>query len=206
MTKTAEQYQKLRYPIEIVEDEDGRFVATISDLAGCASFGDSIDEAVKGVLEVKDLWIAGRIASGQYIPEPSHLEDFSGKFVVRLPRNLHKSLDHEAKKQDVSLNQYIVHLLSERHMGDAFKKVFEESVRATLAAMVSRPHTIVVNASPGELGGNWHVPNQRCWSFIQQAGAADDDVLDFLPDVTKPPKTLTQVVKQRDRLVFEYDR
>jgi antitoxin HicB len=109
-----QHYLRLRYPMEIIEDEDG-VVATIPDLPGCASFGDTIQDAVRSLSETKELWIKGRVESGLPVPEPTEIEDFSGKFVLRIPRGLHRSLDREARKQGVSLNQYILHLLSERH-------------------------------------------------------------------------------------------
>jgi predicted RNase H-like HicB family nuclease len=119
-------YMSLKYPMEIVEDDDG-VVATIPDLPGCASFGDTIEAAVRSLDETKELWIKGRIDAGQPVPEPSQVEDFSGKFVLRIPRGLHKSLDREAKRQGVSLNQYVLHLLSERHATSKIGQVVEMS-------------------------------------------------------------------------------
>jgi antitoxin HicB len=43
-------------------------------------------------------------------------EKFSGKFVLRLPKSLHRKLARNAKKENVSLNQYAVLLLSERNI------------------------------------------------------------------------------------------
>lgn len=40
------------------------------------------------------------------------LEDYSGKFVLRLPRSLHKLLKEEAAIEGVSLNQYMLYKLS----------------------------------------------------------------------------------------------
>lgn len=112
--KSLKYYRALPYAIEIVPDEGG-YVATIPDLPGCMSFGETIDAAVRGLQEAKELWLEGRLEAGGEIPEPSPVEGFSGKFVLRIPRSLHGSLDYEARKQGVSLNQYILHVLSERH-------------------------------------------------------------------------------------------
>jgi antitoxin HicB len=109
-----QEHLRQKYPIEVVEDEDG-VVASIPDLPGCVSFGETIQQAVENLKAIEELWIKGRVESGQPVPEPSRVEDFSGKFVLRIPRGLHRSLDREAKKQGVSLNQYILHLVSERH-------------------------------------------------------------------------------------------
>ncbi|MFZ0992926.1 MAG: type II toxin-antitoxin system HicB family antitoxin [Candidatus Sulfotelmatobacter sp.] len=121
-----QHYLRLNYPMEVVEDEDG-IVATIPDLPGCVSFGETIEGAVRNLKEIKELWIKGRIDSGQPVPEPSDVEDFSGKFVLRIPKGLHKSLDREAKRQGVSLNQYILHLLSERHATAKIERALEQS-------------------------------------------------------------------------------
>jgi predicted RNase H-like HicB family nuclease len=104
----------LEYIIEIIPDEDG-YVAAVPDLPGCMSSGKTVNAALRGLDEVKELWLQGRIEAGEEIPEPAKIEDFSGKFVLRIPRSLHRSLDHEARKEGVSLNQLILYILSDRH-------------------------------------------------------------------------------------------
>jgi predicted RNase H-like HicB family nuclease len=112
--KDLKEYLALPFPIEIIPDEGG-YIAAIPDLPGCMSSGKTVNAALRGLEKVKELWLQGRIEAGQEIPEPTKIEDFSGKFVLRIPRALHRTLDHEARKQGVSLNQYLVHVLSERH-------------------------------------------------------------------------------------------
>jgi predicted RNase H-like HicB family nuclease len=112
--KDLKGYLALPYSIEIIPDEDG-YIAAIPDLPGCMSSGKTVRAALRGLEEVKGLWLEGRIEAGEEIPEPTKIEDFSGKFVLRIPRSLHGRLDHEARKEGVSLNQYVLHILSERH-------------------------------------------------------------------------------------------
>jgi antitoxin HicB len=100
--------------MEIVEDE-GAWVASVPDLPGCNSFGTTVTDAVSNVQQAKELWMKSRFESGGEIPEPTDEEDFSGKFVLRIPRVLHRSLAHQAQKQGVSLNHYASSLLSERN-------------------------------------------------------------------------------------------
>ena len=58
-----QHYLRLKYPMEIVEDDDG-VVATIPDLPGCVSFGETIEAALRSLNETKELWIKGRVDSG----------------------------------------------------------------------------------------------------------------------------------------------
>jgi hypothetical protein len=64
--------------------------------------------------EARHLWIETAYEDGQDIPLPTYPEEYSGKFNVRLPRSLHRELVAVAERQGVSLNQYVVCLLSRR--------------------------------------------------------------------------------------------
>jgi antitoxin HicB len=125
-------YTHLSYPIEIVEEEDA-IVASIPDLPGCQTFGKNVDEALRSLKETKELWLKGQIDSGRSIPIPSTAEEFSGKFVLRIPRVLHRALHREAQRQGVSLNQYVGFLLAERHSISSLFDTLEvpASLRAT---------------------------------------------------------------------------
>lgn len=43
---------------------------------------------------------------------PASQEDYSGKFIVRLPKSLHMRLAVEAEREGVSLNQYTLYKLA----------------------------------------------------------------------------------------------
>jgi len=113
--RTYAEIMRLDYPIELVK-EDGQFTASYPDLPGCVSFGDSPDEAVSELETVKALWVIGQLEGGNSIPLPSSYEDkFSGKFVIRIPKTLHRLLHLEAGQQGVSLNQYVAYALANRN-------------------------------------------------------------------------------------------
>ena len=59
-------------------------------------------------------WLEVAIERGLVIPEPASESQYSGRFTLRIPKTLHKKLAQHAKKENVSLNQYAIHLLSER--------------------------------------------------------------------------------------------
>jgi hypothetical protein len=59
------------------------------------------------IREAMQLWLEVALEEGIPIPEPRPEEDYSGKFVVRVPRSLHRELVEHAEREGVSLNQYI---------------------------------------------------------------------------------------------------
>jgi predicted HicB family RNase H-like nuclease len=57
-------------------------------------------------------WIETRLSKCFDVPTPINGEDYSGKFVVRIPKSLHPRLVMEADKEGVSLNQFALYKLS----------------------------------------------------------------------------------------------
>src|SRR5260370_38759876 len=88
--KNLEYYLSLKCPIEVVEDE-GAWVASVPDLPGCNSVGTTVTDAVNNVQEAKELWMKSQFESSGEIPEPTDEGGYSGKFVLRIPRVLHRS-------------------------------------------------------------------------------------------------------------------
>jgi len=127
--KLLEYYMSLPYTIKLVREEDGYFVE-IEELKGCMSGGDTIEEAIKNIEEAKEAWLETAIEKGIDVPLPESMREYSGRFVVRVPRSLHKKLVELAKEEGVSLNQLVVHLLSERltvkHLENKIYGVLEE--------------------------------------------------------------------------------
>ncbi|WP_250510331.1 type II toxin-antitoxin system HicB family antitoxin [Caballeronia sp. GACF4] len=107
-----------RYPAQVFwSDEDEGFIATAPDLPGCSAFGESKAEALDELLPAIVAWIESARNAGNPVPGPSHPanDQYSGKFVLRLPKSMHASLAHSAKMDGVSLNQYVVTLLASTH-------------------------------------------------------------------------------------------
>jgi predicted RNase H-like HicB family nuclease len=102
---------QLDYPVDLVRDED-MYVAAYPDLPGCVSMGSNPSEAINNLDEVKSLWIEGRLAAGYTINEPPRAEEYSGKFVLRVPKQLHKMAERRARLEGVSLNSYITSVLA----------------------------------------------------------------------------------------------
>ena len=109
---TLDQYLRLEYPFNVLADPDGGYVIEFPDLKGCLTQADTLDEVAPMAEEARTLWIEAAYENGIDIPLPSYPEEYSGKFVLRLPRSLHRRLAESAEREGVSLNQYVVMVLS----------------------------------------------------------------------------------------------
>ena len=113
--KNANYFMKLpyNYIIQPLKDESGEYYyAKVLELDGCQSTGETFEEAYKNLKEAMRGWIETKLENNFDIPLPVGYEDFSGKFIVRIPKSLHYKLAVEAKQEGVSLNQYALYKLS----------------------------------------------------------------------------------------------
>ena len=113
--KNVEDYMNLpyNYIVQPVTDESGSyFYARVLELDGCQSTGETFEEAYENLREAMKEWIETKLEGGFDVPLPVGYDDFSGKFVVRIPRSLHYRLSVEAEQEGVSLNQYALYKLS----------------------------------------------------------------------------------------------
>jgi antitoxin HicB len=110
--KSLEYYLSLKYPVTIHPDPDGGFVAEIKELTGCLAQGETLEEVYKEIETARRLWIETSFEDRQEIPVPGDIREYSGKFILRVPKTLHRKLDIQAEKEGISLNQYVVSELS----------------------------------------------------------------------------------------------
>jgi antitoxin HicB len=143
--KSVEEYLELPYTIEVVRDsnpENPGWVARVAELPGCITQGDDFAELGEMVLDAMRSWIEVALEDGVEVPEPKGEDEFSGKFIVRVPRSLHQRLVMKAQREDISLNQYVSTVLAGAVFGggeDSFsageevlKRVVKEAVREAL--------------------------------------------------------------------------
>lgn len=63
--KTLDDYMKLSYRMEIVEDKDeGGYVISYPDLPGCITCGETIETAVVNAVDAKKAWIEAALEEG----------------------------------------------------------------------------------------------------------------------------------------------
>ena len=110
-----QDYLKLPYNIVVkhVTDQSGAYYfIKVLELDGCMSDGETLEEAYANIREAMEGWIETALEASLTIPLPFDGENYSGKFVVRLPRSLHAKLAMDAEREGVSLNQYTLYKLA----------------------------------------------------------------------------------------------
>ena len=123
----ADKLAKQAYPITMTKEEDGYYI-TFPDLKGCSAFITSLDELEENVYEAKLSWIQAALMKGWQIPKPAEDSDFSGRFLLRCPKTVHKRLVENAKREGVSLNHYVVSILAGSSLGDRAVQILEERI------------------------------------------------------------------------------
>lgn len=121
MTKKGLQYYlELPYKVLLYPAEEGGYAIEMPELPGCLSQGETLEEAFEMIKDAKKCWLEVALERGIEIPEPIGMEEYSGKFNIRMPKSLHRTLVEKAKEENVSLNQYINYQLA-RGVGYPFK-------------------------------------------------------------------------------------
>ncbi len=118
MENKVEDYLKLPYTIEILretDEDDPGWVASVMELPGCFTQADTFEELPEMIEDAMRGWIGIALEDGLEIPLPRINKEYSGKFVVRVPKSLHRKLVEEADREGVSLNAYINMVLASRN-------------------------------------------------------------------------------------------
>ncbi len=132
--KPLEAYLAMEYPFQVIASLDGGYVIRFPDLPGCVSQTDDLADVGGIAEEIRTLWIETEYEAGADIPSPSYAEGYSGKFNLRLPRSLHRTLAESAAQEGVSLNQYVTMLLARRDVHTQVERRLE-AIEARITAM-----------------------------------------------------------------------
>lgn len=108
-------YLDLNYSYTVVPD-NGAFFVEFPDLPGCMTQVGNEGEIPQAAEEIRTLWIETAHEEGWAIPEPMMYSEFSGKFVARIPKSLHRDLVMAAREEGVSLNAHVSNLLADRNV------------------------------------------------------------------------------------------
>ena len=103
-----------RYSYRVVWSEDDReYVGLCTEFPSLSWLGKTPESALKGIREVVDGVIKDMKRTGEEIPQPISGKRYSGKFMVRVPPEVHRSLAIQAAESGVSLNRIVGAKLSQ---------------------------------------------------------------------------------------------
>ncbi|TCI00174.1 toxin-antitoxin system HicB family antitoxin [Roseococcus sp. SYP-B2431] len=93
--------------------EDQEHVATCAEFPSMSWLAADPGAALAGLRKLIRETVVDMVANGEAPPVPLAEQQFSGKFMVRVPPQLHRRLVIEAKEAKVSLNRHVSHKLAE---------------------------------------------------------------------------------------------
>ncbi|MHC4782780.1 MAG: type II toxin-antitoxin system HicB family antitoxin [Planctomycetota bacterium] len=86
-------------------EEDQEYVGLCSEFPSLSWLKTSPEAALKGIRALVKSTVKDIMENGEQVPEPISSKKFSGKFMVRVPPEVHRHLALEAAESGVSLNR-----------------------------------------------------------------------------------------------------
>lgn len=102
-----------RYTYRITwSEEDNEYVGLCAEFPSLSWLAPLPEDALKGIRQVVAKVVVDLKASGEPVPEPIAVKQYSGKFMIRIPPDLHRRLTIEAAEAGISLNRLASEKLS----------------------------------------------------------------------------------------------
>jgi predicted HicB family RNase H-like nuclease len=104
-----------RYAYRVIwSEEDQEYIGLCAEFPSLSWLAVVPEEALAGVRQVVAEVVADMTANGEAIPEPISARRYSGKFMARIPPDVHRQLALEAAEAGVSLNRLVSAKLSSK--------------------------------------------------------------------------------------------
>jgi predicted HicB family RNase H-like nuclease len=95
------------YAVEFIygETPDEGVVAQVAEWPGCMTAGATREEAIAHLEDAMHDWVNARLRASLDIPEP--MASYSGKVLLRMPRDVHRAAEQRARREGTSLNTWL---------------------------------------------------------------------------------------------------
>jgi len=100
----APKHDKYTYRVTWSE-ADEEYVGLCSEFPSLSWLATSPEAALKGIRNVVAEVISDMMHNGESVPQPIATKRYSGKFMVRIPPDVHRQLAIQAAEAGVSLNR-----------------------------------------------------------------------------------------------------
>jgi predicted HicB family RNase H-like nuclease len=102
-----------RYAYRIAwSEEDQQYVGLCTEFSNLSCFAESPEDALRGVRNIVEDVISDMKKNGEVPPAPLSGRAYSGKFIVRVPPEVHRELAMKAAEEGISLNRLVSAKLS----------------------------------------------------------------------------------------------
>ncbi len=103
-----------RYTYRVTwSEDDNEYVGLCAEFHSLSWLARTLEAALKGIIKVVEGVVKDMQDNGESIPEPIACRQYSGKFMVRVPPEVHRNLAIKAAEFGVSLNRLASSKLSQ---------------------------------------------------------------------------------------------
>lgn len=97
-----------RYTYRVTwSEEDQEYIGLCAEFPSLSWLEETPEKALAGIRKVVKECISDMIANDENVPEPIAIKSYSGKFMVRVPPEIHRALVIQAAEAGVSLNRLV---------------------------------------------------------------------------------------------------
>jgi predicted HicB family RNase H-like nuclease len=91
MAQKKDKNDKYNYRVTWSQDDD-EYVGLCTEFPGLSWLADTPEAAFKGVCKLVHEVVVDMLGNGENVPEPLATKNFSGKFMIRVPPEVHRQL------------------------------------------------------------------------------------------------------------------
>ena len=103
-----------RYTYRVTWSEDDKeYVGLCAEFPSLSWLSTTPEAALKGIRRIVAETIADMESNDEIVPEPIACRQYSGKFMVRVPPDVHRNLAIRAAESGISLNRVVSSKLSQ---------------------------------------------------------------------------------------------
>ena len=104
MAQKIDTHDKYTYRVTWSE-EDAEYVGLCAEFPSLSWLAQTPEAALKGASKLVHEVIVDMLQNGEPVPEPIATKHFSGKFMIRVPPDVHRQLAIQSLEAGVSLNR-----------------------------------------------------------------------------------------------------
>jgi len=93
-------------------EDDNEYVGLCAEFPSLSWLSTTPEAALKGIRAVVAEVVKDMKKNGEEVPQPIAIKNYSGKFMVRVPPEVHRNLAIQAAESGVSINRLVSSRLS----------------------------------------------------------------------------------------------